>query len=331
VFLVTGFQQGVVTTGDFALLLTINGAIITNLWTLSADILKCSELVGNINQGLQVALAPMDMQDAPEAKKIHIHQGGIVFEQVQFGYRGGSLLFDDKSIVIEPGQKVGLVGYSGSGKSTFVNLILRLYDVTSGRILIDGQDISNVTLKSLRDSIAMIPQDPSMFHRSLIENIRYGRPDATDEEIVEAAKRAHAHDFIVKLPLGYNSPVGERGSKLSGGQRQRIAIARAILKDSPILILDEATSQLDSVTESEIQDSLHDLMQNKTTLVIAHRLSTLLNMDRILVFDKGKIVEDGTHDELIARGGLYKTLWSAQVGGFLPNNRADQQRIFQAS
>jgi ATP-binding cassette subfamily B protein len=330
VFLVAGFKQGTVTAGDFALLLTINGAIITNLWTLSADILKCSELVGNINQGLLVALAPLDMQNAADAREIRIEEGRIVFDAVQFGYRGTSPIFENKSIVIEPGQKVGLVGYSGSGKSTFVNLILRLYDVTSGRILIDGQDIRHVTLKSLRDSIAMIPQDPSMFNRSVMENIRYGRPDATDAEVIQAAKRAHAHDFIVRLAQGYNSPVGERGSKLSGGQRQRIAIARAILKNSPILMLDEATSQLDSVTENDIQDSLSELMQNKTTLVVAHRLSTLLHMDRILVFDKGKIVEDGTHDELIARGGLYKTLWSAQVGGFLPSNLAEKESRFQA-
>ncbi|WP_291398139.1 ATP-binding cassette domain-containing protein [Acinetobacter sp.] len=223
------------------------------------------------------------------------------------------------------GQKVGLVGYSGGGKSTFVNLILRLYDVTDGAILIDGQDIRDVTQDSLRENIAMIPQDPSLFHRSLMENIRYGRADSTDEEVIEAAKKAHAHEFISALPQGYDSLVGERGVKLSGGQRQRIAIARAILKNAPILILDEATSQLDSVTESLIQESLWELMQNKTTIVIAHRLSTLLHMDRILVFDKGKIVEDGTHSELLAKAGLYKTLWDAQVGGFLGDEKTEDE------
>ena len=209
-------------------------------------------------------------------------------------------------MTIEAGQKVGLVGYSGGGKSTFVNLILRLFDVTDGHILIDGQDIRNVTQDSLRSNIAMIPQDPSLFHRTLMENIRYGRIEATDEEVIEAAKKAHAHEFISKLPQGYESPVGERGVKLSGGQRQRIAIARAILKNAPILILDEATSQLDSVTESDIQESLWELMQGKTTIVIAHRLSTLLHMDRIIVFDQGKIVEDGTHTEFLRTMGYIK-------------------------
>ncbi|MDG7052549.1 MAG: ATP-binding cassette domain-containing protein [Wolbachia endosymbiont of Alcedoecus sp.] len=190
--------------------------------------------------------------------------------------------------MIESGQKVGLVGYSGGGKSTFVNLVLRLYDVKSGKISIDGQDIRNVTQDSLHRNIGMIPQDPSLFHRTLMENIRYGKADASDDEVIETAKRAHAHEFISKLPQGYESLVGERGVKLSGGQRQRIAIARAILKNAPILILDEATSQLNSVTESDIQKSLWELMQGKTTIVIAHRLSTLLHMDRILVFDKGK-------------------------------------------
>jgi ATP-binding cassette subfamily B protein len=191
--------------------------------------------------------------------------------------------------------------------------------------LIDGQDIRDVTQDSLRENIAMIPQDPSLFHRSLMENIRYGRIDTTDEEVIEAAKKAHAHGFIEKLQQGYGSLVGERGIKLSGGQRQRIAIARAILKNAPILILDEATSQLDSVTENLIQESLWKLMQNKTTIVIAHRLSTLLHMDRILVFDKGKIVEDGTHSDLLTKGGVYKNLWDAQVGGFLDDEKTEDQ------
>ncbi len=216
------------------------------------------------------------------------------------------------------------MGYSGSGKSTFVSLILRLYEVTDGRILIDGHDIKDITEDSLRRNIALIPQDPSLFHRSIMDNIRYGRTDATDEEVIEAAKSSHAHEFISRLPEGYQSLVGERGVKLSGGQRQRIAIARAILKKAPILILDEATSQLDSVTESYIQESFGALMQGKTTIVIAHRLSTLLHMDRILVFDKGKIVEDGTHHELLKSGGLYKTLWDAQVGGFLPDKNHEE-------
>jgi ATP-binding cassette subfamily B protein len=226
-------------------------------------------------------------------------------------------------VTIYPGQKVGLVGHSGSGKSTFVNLILRLFDVDGGRILIDGQDISQTTLNSLHRAIGTIPQDPSLFHRSLFENIAYGSENsaqtATREEAIEAAKKAHAHKFIEKLPGGYSSLVGERGIKLSGGQRQRISIARAFLKNAPILILDEATSQLDSITENLIQESLKNLMLNKTTLVIAHRLSTLEIMDRILVFDRGKIIEDGTHEELMRMNGTYKRLWSAQVTGELTN------------
>ena len=196
--------------------------------------------------------------------------------------------------------------------------------MTDGHIFIDGQDITQVTQDSLRKNIALIPQDPSLFHRSLMENIRYGNVSATDTQVIEAAKSAHADEFISNLPQGYNSPVGERGVKLSGGQRQRIAIARAILKNAPILILDEATSQLDSITENMIQESLKQLMQGKTTIVIAHRLSTLLNMDRILVFDQGKIVEDGAHTELLASNGLYKTLWNAQVGGFLPDKKKEK-------
>jgi ATP-binding cassette subfamily B protein len=191
--------------------------------------------------------------------------------------------------------------------------------VTDGQILIDGQDIRDISQDSLRRNIAMIPQDPSLFHRTLMENIRYGRIEVADNDVIQAAKKAHAHEFISKLPQGYESSVGERGVKLSGGQRQRIAIARAILKNAPILILDEATSQLDSVTESNIQESLWELMQDKTTIVIAHRLATLLHMDRILVFDQGKIIEDGSHKELLEKNGLYKTLWEAQVGGFLPD------------
>jgi ATP-binding cassette subfamily B protein len=264
---------------------------------------------------------PIEIQDMPGAKDLVVRKGEIVFSQVHFRYKNAEPLFENKSVTIEPGQKVGLVGYSGGGKTTFVNLILRLYDVTGGHILIDGQDIKEVTMDSLRTNIGMIPQEPTLFHRSLMENIRYGYLDATDEEVIAASKQAHAHEFIEKLPKGYHSLVGERGVKLSGGQRQRIAIARAILKDAPILLLDEATSQLDSITEKYIQNALWQLMKEKTTIVIAHRLSTLLNMDRILVFDNGKIIEDGNHQELLAKGGHYKALWDAQVGGFLPDQR----------
>ncbi len=324
-FLIKGRQEGWVTIGDFALVLVINIAIIDFLWELTQELSKFSKSFGRITQALRTIIVIPEIQDATDARRLEIKRGEITFKAVHFHYKGSEPLFQQKSVTIHPGQKIGLVGYSGSGKTTFVNLILRLFDVTSGHILIDGQDIREVTQDSLHAAIGMIPQDPSLFHRSLLENIRYGRLKASEEEVIDASKRAHAHEFIETLPQGYDSLVGERGVRLSGGQRQRIAIARAILKNAPILILDEATSQLDSVTESYIQDSLWEVMQDKTTIVIAHRLSTLLHMDRILVFDKGKIVEDGTHQDLLAKGGMYKTLWEAQVGGFLPDLRNDRE------
>ena len=320
-YLITGYNSGSITVGDFALVTTITVALVDRLWELAHNFTQFSKNFGRITQGLRDILVVPEIQDKQDASNLIVSRGEIKFQNVMFNYKDTSALFEDKSIIIPSGQKVGLVGYSGSGKSTFVNLILRMYDINSGQILIDDQNIAEVTQDSLRGNIGMIPQDPTLFHRTLMDNIRYGKIDATDEEVIEAAKKAHAHAFITALPLGYQALVGERGVKLSGGQRQRIAIARAILKNAPILMLDEATSQLDSVTEVDIQDSLWHLMQGKTTLVIAHRLSTLLHMDRIIVFDRGKIMEDGTHKELIKKGGLYKTLWDAQVGGFLPAQR----------
>lgn len=316
-FLVYLYGKRLVTHGDFALIIGLSMETGHMMWFTMSEVDEFNKAVGRCKQSLGALMQPVELYDQPNAQRLSCHKGHIRFDKVRFHYKGTEPLFQDKSIEIKAGQKVGLVGYSGSGKSTFVNLILRLYDVTSGAILIDDQDIRDVTQESLRENIAMIPQDPSLFHRSLFENIRYGRTDGTDEEIYDAAKQAHAHTFIEKLPQGYESLVGERGIKLSGGQRQRIAIARAILKHAPILILDEATSQLDSVTEHLIQESLWTLMKDKTSLVIAHRLSTLLHMDRILVFDQGKIVEDGSHQDLLAKHGLYKKLWDAQVGGFL--------------
>lgn len=313
---------GFITPGEFALVFMLNFEIISSLFHLTMTMNDFINNCGAVGQALTILNDNPDIQDSPNAKELQVTNAEITFENVHFNYHGTQeALFKDKSIKITPGSKVGLVGYSGGGKTTFVNLIMRIYDITSGRLLIDNQDIRDVTQDSLRTAIGMIPQDPTLFHRTLMDNIQYGRLDATTDEVINAAKRAHAHEFISKLPEGYDSLVGERGIKLSGGQRQRIAIARAILKDAPILILDEATSQLDSVTEQLIQESLWDLMQNKTTIVIAHRLSTLLQMDRILVFKQGKIVEDGTHKELVAKNGLYKTLWDAQVGGFLPDSQ----------
>lgn len=325
-FLAYLYGKGAISVGDFALILGLSMETGHMMWFTMSEVDEFNQAVGRCKQTLTALMLPVEIVNKPRVGALQCLQGTITFKDVKFHYKGTTPLFQDKNVTIPGGQKVGLVGYSGGGKSTFAHLILRLYDVTDGAILIDGQDIRDVTQESLRENIAMIPQDPILFHRSLMENIRYGRLEASDAAVWEAAQKAHAHGFIEHLPQGYAALVGERGVKLSGGQRQRIAIARAILKNAPILILDEATSQLDSLTESLIQDSLWTLMQGKTTLVIAHRLSTLLHMDRILVFDKGQIVEDGPHDVLLARNGVYKQLWEAQVGGFLGD---DHNKIFE--
>lgn len=318
VMLIWLYSQGLTTLGDFAMLFTINNWIIHLMWTAANEMNGFLEDVGTVNQALSVINEPLQIKDSEGVKDLEITAGKIEFQNVRFSYHNHSeALFNAKNIVINSGEKVGLVGHSGGGKTTFVNLILRLFDVTEGRILIDNQDISQVTQESLRNSIGVIPQDPSLFHRTLLENISYGANNVSKDEIIAAAKNSHSHEFISELPEGYAALVGERGIKLSGGQRQRIAIARAFLKNAPILILDEATSQLDSITENLIQDALQNLMKNKTTIVIAHRLSTLKNMDRILVFEKGKIIEDGSHQQLLDLNGTYKKLWDSQVGGFI--------------
>ena len=251
-------------------------------------------------------------------------QGEIRFENVSFAYGGNSgWVIENLNLLIRPGEKIGLVGRSGAGKSTIVNLLLRFYDIPKGRLMIDRQDVAQVAQESLREQIGMVTQDTSLLHRSVRDNIVYGRPDATDAEMIAAAKRAEAHDFIVTLSdlagrRGYDAHVGERGVKLSGGQRQRIAIARVMLKDAPILLLDEATSALDSEVEAAIQQSLFRLMEGKTVVAIAHRLSTIAALDRLIVLDKGRIVEEGDHRWLLAKGGLYARLWAHQSGGFLP-------------
>jgi ATP-binding cassette subfamily B protein len=323
-FLLVFWQKRLITTGDLVFVFNVSFAIMTQIWYLCHAMADFYREVGIAKQALAILSTPIDVQDAPDAKALVVSKGKIEFEDVTFHYNKGKKIFENKSIVIEPGQRVGLVGYSGSGKTTFIHLILRLFNVESGRILIDNQDISLVTQDSLRAAVSMIPQDTTLFHRCLMENIRYGKPSASDEEVIHASKQACCDEFISLLPEGYNTLVGERGVKLSGGQRQRIAIARAILKNAPLVILDEATSQLDSLTEETIHNSLWQLMQSKTTLVIAHRLSTLLDMDRILVFREGKILEDGSHSELLAQDGLYKSMWAAQVGGFLPENDQDR-------
>ncbi|MGE0860360.1 MAG: ABC transporter ATP-binding protein [Gammaproteobacteria bacterium] len=319
------FGAGAMSAGQFAMAASLSLLLIEQARGLSRRFLEFFEFLGNINDGVGMIVRPHEVVDQPGAAPLAVTRGEIRFEHVDFAYSAERPVFRDLDLTFAPGERVGLVGYSGSGKSTLVNLVLRLFEPQAGRILIDGQDVRTVTQESLRAAVAMIPQDPLLFHRSLMDNIRYGRLDASDEEVIEAARRAHAHEFIVGMEQGYDALVGERGVKLSGGQRQRIALARAILKGSPILLLDEATSALDSVTEKLIQQSLDFLMRGRTVVVIAHRLSTLASMDRIVVFHEGRVVEDGSHAALLARGGHYAHMWSMQAGGFLPDEgQADE-------
>lgn len=324
--LLYGYGHGWVSIGDFTQVGMQTFWLLGWIWFVSYQLMQFARESGTIRNALNLVTATADISDNPQATVLTVKQGNIDFNQVYFGYQKNKPVFNNFSVHIKAGEKVGLVGFSGSGKSTFVNLILRYYELQQGTICIDKLDIAGVTQDSLRQNIAMIPQDPSLFHRTLMENIRYGRLDASDEEVIVAAKMAHCDEFILHLDEGYQALVGERGVKLSGGQRQRIAIARAILKDAPILILDEATSALDSVTEKLIQDSLKQLMQHKTTLAIAHRLSTLNGMDRILVFHHGRIIEEGTQAELLQKKGHFAHLWQMQSNGFLPEDETDEDQ-----
>ncbi|HAE36963.1 MAG: ABC-type multidrug transport system, ATPase component [Candidatus Nomurabacteria bacterium GW2011_GWF2_35_66] len=291
--------------------------LIENLWDFASITKAFYEAFADAQEMALVMEKPYDIKDevTNELKNV---KGEVVFENVTYIYdKNNTKVFDNFSLTIPAGQKLAIVGTSGAGKSTFVNLLMRLFNLTSGKIMIDGVDIATVSQKNLREEIGFVPQDPALFHRSLLENIRYGRRDATDEEVKEASRLANCDKFIDRLPLGYDTYVGERGIKLSGGERQRVAIARAILKDAPILVLDEATSALDSESEMLIQEALHNLIKNKTTIVIAHRLSTVRAMDRIIVIEDGKIIEDDNHDELLNnKDGIYKKLWDIQSGGF---------------
>jgi ATP-binding cassette subfamily B protein len=313
--LITERLKGQITVGDSALILTLTSVLVRDIYQIASQLVVFSEEVGHCKQALSILSLPHETVNRKGNPPLKITQGRIIYQNVNFKYPKGQDLFVEKSVTIEAGSKIGLVGYSGGGKTTFVNLLVRLFPLESGKITIDGQDIHTVCLESLREQIALIPQEPLLFHRTLMENLRYGRLDATDEEVIACAKNAYCHEFIMNLPMGYETLAGERGIKLSGGQRQRIIIARAMLKKASIIIIDEATSALDSVTEGYIYDSLHALMKDKTTIMIAHRLSTLLHMDRILVFKDGKIVEDGSHANLIKLNGHYSSLWNIQVNG----------------
>ena len=321
------WHQGAITTGAIAFAIGLTLRIKAMSQWIIWEVAGLFEDVGVIQDGIETIARERSIKDVENAKPLAVTDGTIAFENVTFNY-GKATGPKDKpvlanlSLAIAPGEKVGLVGRSGAGKSTLTNLLLRFYDIEKGRILIDGQDIAQVTQDSLRAAIGVVTQDTSLLHRSVIDNIRYGKPDASMAEIEAAARKAHADEFIASLVdpkgrRGYEAHVGERGVKLSGGQRQRIAIARVLLKNAPVLVLDEATSALDSEVEQAIQENLYQLMEGKTVIAVAHRLSTIAAMDRLVIMDKGVIVEDGSHRDLLQRGGLYASLWQRQSGGFL--------------
>ncbi len=314
------WQLGTISVGTFVLIQAYIITISNSMWGFSRVVRDLYEATADAREMVEILHLPHEIQDVKSAKSLVVQSGAIEFKNVNFAFgkkkENNKPVFTKLNLSINPGEKVGIIGSSGAGKSTFVKLLLRLHDIQSGEILVDGQNIKNVTQDSLRENISLVPQDPALFHRTLMENIRYGKRDATDEEVINASKLAHCDIFIKDFPQKYETLVGERGIKLSGGERQRVAIARAILKNAPILVLDEATSSLDSHSEALIQDALHTLMEGKTTIVIAHRLSTIKKMDRIIVLGKDGIIEEGSHNDLIDKKGSYAKLWNLQAGGF---------------
>lgn len=315
--LVSLWLQNKISTGTVVLVQTYLVIIFERLWDFGNSLTRFMKHASDMKEMVDIFEIKPDILDPENPEKIRMREGHIVFDHVFFKYALGDEVLSNFNLTVAPGERVGIVGHSGAGKSTLGKLLLRFNDVSQGVILIDGQDIRNVAQSDLRSAISYVPQEPNLFHRSIRENILYGRLEANEEAMIDVAQKAHAHEFISKLSHGYDTLVGERGVKLSGGERQRVAIARAMLKDSPILLLDEATSSLDSISESYIQDALTELMRGKTTIVIAHRLSTIQKMDRIVVLENGSIAEEGTHKELLEKGGFYADLWNHQIGGFL--------------
>jgi len=317
-FAIGYWAKGILTVGDFVWIQAYLIDLFSRLWNFGRVIRDLYVRLADAEEMILVLHKKHEVRDIPKAKNISIVHGKIEFKEVNFSYHNEGSVIKDLNLKIKSGERVALIGPSGGGKSTITKLLLRFFDIQKGNILIDGQDIKNVTQDSLRSQISFVPQDPILFHRTLMENIRYGRREASDEEIIAAAKMANCHNFIMSFPDKYNTYVGERGIKLSGGERQRVAIARAILANAPILVLDEATSSLDSESEMLIQEAFQNLMKQKTTIVIAHRLSTIMRMDRILVLQNGQLVEEGSHADLLSnQSGLYKRLWDLQVGGYV--------------
>lgn len=314
------WRQGAITVGTFVLIQTYILSLASRLWSFGQIVRNVYEGFADSEEMVRILILPHEVRDSKKAPALRFKKGTIDFKNLSFAFNDGRPVLKNISLKVRGGEKLAIIGPSGSGKSTLVRLILRMYNLKKGCILIDGQDIQKITQDSLRRLVSYVPQDPVLFHRTLMENIRYGRRDATDQEVIEAAKLAHCDEFIRQLPLQYETLVGERGIKLSGGERQRIAIARAMLKNAPILILDEATSSLDSHSEALIREALNALMKGRTVLVIAHRLSTIRQMDRIVVVENGVIVEEGSHQTLLEQdAGLYKRLWDLQAGGFIKN------------